>query len=495
MRDIDIPTRFVIPWANSAGPSTIRAIPVASQISITPGAASLTDGFPPLTMQPEASGGVPPFGQDWNGILQQITKWNQWSQAGAPVGYDATFSTSIGGYPNGAVLSSAAGGGNYWISTVDNNTSNPDAGGANWAAAGSSGGILQLAVPGAATTYTQGQNNLQLLRSNSGAAMQDTLPGTSPGVLANGTITRITNSDATALLSVKAGAGAVLNSPRSKTILGPGQSAIILSDGANYRVVSIPDRVISSGQTIFVAATGGNDANDGLTNATPLSTIQAAWNLVFTEFDLDGGSMTASCSGSFLAGTDCHGPLVGKGSGAGLDFVGVAASIGVNSAASFCFGAGGGATIGVHNFGLSNNSGPILFTDGSGSVIIQGGNIFGGGGPALLAAAAAQIVLDSNYTIANGETVHYQAVQGGQITQGSAPVVVTITGTPAFSTAFAVAGSLGFIAIGNVTFTGAATGQRYQVSTNAVISVGGGGANFIPGNSAGSATTGGQYGA
>lgn len=132
MQIADVPTRFPVPFANAAVAPYIRAIPEASQIGIEDGAASLTTGFPPLTFSPIAAGGVPPFGQDFNGLLNQITLWLRWQNAGAPVGYDAAFSTSIGGYPAGAILATAVGLGSFWVSLVDNNTTNPDTGGANW---------------------------------------------------------------------------------------------------------------------------------------------------------------------------------------------------------------------------------------------------------------------------------------------------------------------------------------------------------------------------
>jgi hypothetical protein len=137
MQDTDVPAKFNIPWGNSAGPSYIRVVPQASQIGVQAGAASLTDGYPPLTFTPEASGGVPPFGQDTNGILNQITAWLRWLAGGGdPPVYDSTFQSAIGGYRKGAVVSSATTFGHYWMSLVDNNTSNPDTGGANWAAWG-----------------------------------------------------------------------------------------------------------------------------------------------------------------------------------------------------------------------------------------------------------------------------------------------------------------------------------------------------------------------
>lgn len=127
-----IPTRIQLPFAAGAAGAFIRQIPVASQIGVQDGAASFTDGFPPLTFQPIASGGVPPFGQDENGILNIITKWNQWQAVGGAIPWDAAFSTAIGGYPQGAIVGSTTSTFIFWISGVDNNTSNPDAGGANW---------------------------------------------------------------------------------------------------------------------------------------------------------------------------------------------------------------------------------------------------------------------------------------------------------------------------------------------------------------------------
>jgi hypothetical protein len=126
-----VPTKFPIPFASSAGSGYIRAIPTASQIGVQNGAASLTDGFPPLNFLPVGSGGVPPFGQDMNGLLNQITLWNQWNGAGGLCLYDSVFSSAIGGYPKAAMLASSTAG-QVWLNATDNNTSNPDASGTGW---------------------------------------------------------------------------------------------------------------------------------------------------------------------------------------------------------------------------------------------------------------------------------------------------------------------------------------------------------------------------
>jgi len=125
----EIPAGVPLPFANSG---TKNAIPTPSQIGITPGAASLTDGFPPLTMTPIAAGGVPPSGADFNGIFNLITAVQQWQSAGGIFKYDSDFSTAIGGYPAGAVLMSTDNK-TQWLNLADNNETDPDSGGAaNW---------------------------------------------------------------------------------------------------------------------------------------------------------------------------------------------------------------------------------------------------------------------------------------------------------------------------------------------------------------------------
>ena len=78
-----IPSKFGVPFAASATPgTTIRTIPLMTS---TPGAASLTLGFPPITFTPIPSGGMAPDGRDFNGILNASTSWDQWFQLGGPI--------------------------------------------------------------------------------------------------------------------------------------------------------------------------------------------------------------------------------------------------------------------------------------------------------------------------------------------------------------------------------------------------------------------------
>jgi hypothetical protein len=122
MKASDIPTKFPIPFANSADPSLIETIPVASQIGITPGRASLTTGFVPLNFDPPSAGGVPPLGKDFNGLHFQETAWLRWVCGGGTVPYDAGFQTGIGGYFTGATVTVN---GVLLMSTIDDNMNDP----------------------------------------------------------------------------------------------------------------------------------------------------------------------------------------------------------------------------------------------------------------------------------------------------------------------------------------------------------------------------------
>ena len=132
MQKSQIPTKFQVPFASSAGSGYIRPIPLS--VPTSPGGATLQAGFNPNSFVPVGSGGNAPFGEDFNGILFQSTSWDQWYSAGGPVTYDSTFQSAIGGYPQGAIVASATTLGVSWFSTADNNTTNPDSGGAGWVA-------------------------------------------------------------------------------------------------------------------------------------------------------------------------------------------------------------------------------------------------------------------------------------------------------------------------------------------------------------------------
>lgn len=122
MQTSGIPARVAVPFADSG---TKNTIPVPSQVAVTPGLASYTTGFPPLTMVPITAGGVPPYGADFNGILNAITNAVRWSSAGSGYPFDNTFAGTVSGYPKGALLPASDYSG-YWLNTTEANATSPE---------------------------------------------------------------------------------------------------------------------------------------------------------------------------------------------------------------------------------------------------------------------------------------------------------------------------------------------------------------------------------
>lgn len=134
MLNSSLPIRLVKRFGEDAGPGYINyPIPVPAQTPTpTSAPASLSEGFPPITFTDPGAGGLPPRGADVNGILAMVSDWCRWQAAGGASFYDSAFSTAVNGYPKYAVLASTTAG-IFWQSTVDNNTTDPDGGGAaNW---------------------------------------------------------------------------------------------------------------------------------------------------------------------------------------------------------------------------------------------------------------------------------------------------------------------------------------------------------------------------
>lgn len=96
------------------------------------------------------------------------------------------------------------------------------------------------------------------------------------------------------------------------------------------------------------------------------------------------------------------------------------------------------------------------------------------------------------YSIVGSAAYHNNCGVGGALLCFG--ITVTLSGTPAFSGAFIRAHTGGAAQMNGNTYSGSATGKRYDAFANGVINTFGGGANYFPGNVAGTAgTTGGEY--
>lgn len=192
----NIPGKLILPFANAGGKNTI---PVASQIGITAGAASLTDGFPPLTRTPIAAGGIPPSGLDMNGVLYELSAILRWANAGGGYPYDGAFAVdaNVNGYPKGAKIMRTDGAG-YWLNTVENNVTDPESSGS-----AAAGWVPDFAPGVAAITMTSANVTLTPLQYGK------------PVIIVSGVMT----SDLNLIFPVIAGEWVVINNTTgSKTI-------------------------------------------------------------------------------------------------------------------------------------------------------------------------------------------------------------------------------------------------------------------------------------
>lgn len=143
---ISVPPKITTPWATSGLKNSIPA--AADPIN---GLAGYDQGFPAINMTPKTAGGIPPFGQDFNGVFFDITKAVQFLQAGGSFPYDSAWATAVGGYPVGALVSRTDNQG-FWRNTTPNNTTDPESGGAGWQPEGS--GITPVAMAAANIVLT-----------------------------------------------------------------------------------------------------------------------------------------------------------------------------------------------------------------------------------------------------------------------------------------------------------------------------------------------------
>ena len=263
MQLINAPGKLVLPFAASGAKN---AIPVDSQIGIVAGAASLTDGFPPLTRTPLAAGGVPPSGLDMNGIIYELSAILRWANAGAGYVYDGTFAadSNVGGYPKGARVLRSDGLG-YWFNTTDNNTTDPEA---NAAAAIAAGWVPDFTNGVAAVTMTNANVTLTPLQYGKPiVVISGLLTGNlnlifPTGMAGEWTVINNTTGAYSVTCKTAAGTGVVVNTAQ-----------LIVGDGTN----------IYNGNLDAIALLGANVASAGGTadalTVTFGSTIRA-WSLI-----------------------------------------------------------------------------------------------------------------------------------------------------------------------------------------------------------------------
>lgn len=257
---------------------------------------------------------------------------------------------------------------------------------------------------------------------------------------------------------------------------------------------------LSANLTVYVSTTG-NDNNTGLSAGSPFLTLNKAYNFIRDNYDLNGYTATIQLAdGTYTTGLNAQGSVVGRtqiGGGAAGTIIlagnaGTPTAVVIDVTGGPAISCSSSAAVTVQNMKLQGGYGIGVSTRGE--VNIGSGITFGPCTAAhvFLSIGAPYLKVGANYTIAGAAPIHWWVAETGNIDCGGK--TITLTGTPAFSNAFAIAsGSGSQISCGGNTFSGSATGARYYANVNGAINTSGGGANYLPGSLAGSTATGGQY--
>ncbi len=248
---------------------------------------------------------------------------------------------------------------------------------------------------------------------------------------------------------------------------------------------------LTAARTYYVLTTG-SDSNTGLVNTAggAFLTIQKAIDTA-SALDNGGFSITIQIGNGTYTGANTLKTFIGSGS---IIIVGdetTPSNCVVSITSGNCFSATG--VIGTYTIrgmrlktitsghGIAVDSSYVEFQNidfnaiASSSIFCQNNGYVKGTG---------------NYNITGGGQYHMNVYKGTIISQGH---TVTLTGTPAFSQSFIIDFVLGLIALNSTTWTGSATGTRYNINGNSVVDTGGQTTTWLPGNAVGSTATGGQY--
>ncbi|WP_225341604.1 MULTISPECIES: phage tail-collar fiber domain-containing protein [Agrobacterium tumefaciens complex] len=274
---------------------------------------------------------------------------------------------------------------------------------------------------------------------------------------------------------------------------------LLLDNGTAYELIGTTGLYrtpLVANLDLYVAATG-LDTNDGLSAAAPFKTLQRAWSEIVNNYDLNGRVVTVnvadgnydngfSATSAPLGGNAGTGAVVFKSSSGNATAVVISKTGGGN-----VFYAQGGAQFTIKDMTVqcSGTNGNAVVT-GVGGAIAYDGLRFGACTLSHVNASNGGFIqATGNYTVFGSAAYHIVASAAGQII--NAGRTVTITGTPAF-TAWAFC-SQGRIDSTATTYVGGATGSRFFIDQNGVITVAGAGVNVMPGNAAGTQQLGGQY--
>ena len=250
--------------------------------------------------------------------------------------------------------------------------------------------------------------------------------------------------------------------------------------------------VLTSARTYYVR-TDGNDTNSGLTNnsAGAFLTIQAAVNVVCRTLDLGPHNVLIQVAdGTYTGSTVLYPYMATQGYVAIRGNVTTPASVLINTVGTCISLTTPGSQWYVQYVKLQSSTALGIQCNGTVTMWLSSVHFGACASAQVLATGNAVVFIGGNYTISGNASTHIQAGQGGTINVYDAQTI-TLSGTPSIAI-FANVWTGGNIFAVGLSFSGTSTGKRYEaallgiIQTNAAVT-------YFPGNSAGTATTGGVY--
>jgi hypothetical protein len=246
--------------------------------------------------------------------------------------------------------------------------------------------------------------------------------------------------------------------------------------------------------TIYVR-TDGNDRNSGLVN-TAVGAVLTFAKAVAVAYAIDWDIYQVTVqfgAGSFVVTGILTGPFLSNKSLILLGDTGTPANVTLTTTSNG-FQLQAGAAISLSGFTLSN-SGFFGLRVLPGAFVSLGAGIVFSGSPtfAHVGALGGHVQTFSAFTVSASCNAVLWADAGGFIEGNGSGVTITLSGTPAWTTGFAIASYGGTVLLPGKTFSGSATGPRFSVSTNGAIFTNSAGLTYLPGNAAGTFATGGKY--
>jgi hypothetical protein len=258
-----------------------------------------------------------------------------------------------------------------------------------------------------------------------------------------------------------------------------------------------PREVLTANRTYYVRA-DGNNSNTGLANTSggAFLTIQKAIDTVAT-LDTNGKNVTIQAAAGTYTAALILPYVIGAKLGS-LQIIGDTTTpsnclISCTSVFAAIQSAGCGNGWYVRGFKIqTTTTGYCVYVGDQLSTISLGENEYGAvpsGYSHIASRYGGRVQILTGYTISGGANNHLLTNEAGILTLGGT-FTVTLTGTPAFSSAFVGASGLSVIEFGSTTWNGSATGSRYNASQNSIINTFGQSASWLPGSTAGSSTGG-----